>query len=238
MATTIEFPLPDGSIAAIDTRVQSTIISARPGLFVVDLLPLPGGGFDRTKFLKTPVLAWRLGGGWTYLHPVVAGADVTDGWSILLPDGLVMVDEYSFGGSDRPLRLQTWINLEIEWMKVAHHYMDPDDMKVFSSPRSAIFCYGGPIAKAIVTMVAWRTNEWIGTPERLRAELSAFRVRGDPQLPSDPFVLANTAISQAKEVLADVGIVVERIDGGRIRVGRRASPEQSFSIGSAVDTDK
>src|SRR5262245_32974034 len=122
-------------------------------------------------------------------------------------------------------------------MKVAHHYMDPDDMKQFSTPREAIFCYGGPIAKAIVTMMSWRTDDWIGTPERLLAELSAFRVRRGPQLPPNPFVVATTATELSKDVRAPAGIVVERIDGGFIRMGRRASPEQSFSIGSAGEND-
>ena len=107
-------------------------------------------------------------------------------------------------------------------------------MKEFRTPREAILCYGGPIAKAVVTMMSWRTGDWIGTPERLLRELSAFRVKHGPQLPPDPFVVATTAIAQAEDVLAAVGIVVERIHCGRIRMGRRASPQRSFSIGSAV----
>ena len=71
-------------------------------------------------------------------------------------------------------------------------------------------------------MMSWRTDaSWNGTPERFLSELSAFRVRRDPQLPRNPFVLATTAIAQADEVLAEAGIVVERTDGGLIRLGRR-----------------
>ncbi len=169
------------------------------------------------------------------LRPEVSGATVTEGWSVLLPDGFVVCDEFASPRFNGPL--QTWINLEIEWMKVANCSMDRDDMKEFSSPREAIFCNGGPIARAIVTMMSWRTDDWIGTPERLLAELSAFRARRGPQLPPNPFVVATTAIALAKEVLADVGIVVERIDSEHIRMGRRASPEQSFSIGVAVMND-
>ena len=76
-------------------------------------------------------------------------------------------------------------------------------------------------------------GDWIGTPERLLRELSAFRVKHGPQLPPDPFVVATTAIAQAEDVLADAGIVVEQIDGGRIRMGRRASPERSFKASAA-----
>ena len=97
------------------------------------------------------------------LRPEVSGATVTEGWSVLLPDGFVVCDEFASPKFNGPL--QTWINLEIEWMKVANCSMDRDDMKEFSSPREAIFCNGGPIARAIVTMMSWRTNDWIGTPE-------------------------------------------------------------------------
>jgi len=86
-------------------------------------------------------------------------------------------------------------------------------------------------------MMSWGTGDWMGTPEGLLKELSAFRVKRGPQLRPNPFVVAATAVALAKDVLADVGIVVERIDGGRIRMGRRASPEQSFSIGSGVMND-
>src|SRR5262245_254724 len=55
-------------------------------------------------------------------------------------------------------------------------------------------------AQRPVTMVSRRPDKWIGTPERLLTELSAFRIRHGPQLLSNPFVVATTAIAQSKEV--------------------------------------
>ena len=107
---------------------------------------------------------------------------------------------------------------EICWMED-----DVNSTPDFATPWEAIFRWGGPISKAILTMMAWRTDDFIGSPEEFLKRLSAYRGRRD-ELPSNPFVLAATAIAQSEAVLADVGIVVERIDDGRIRVGRRASP--------------
>ena len=166
-------------------------------------------------------------------RPVVSGTTVTDGWAVLFPDDSWLSTSTQPSEFDGSIPLQTWIDSEIKWMKVAHHYFDLEDMKQLSPPREAILCYGGPIAKAIVTMMSWRTDDWMGTPGRLLKELSAFRVRRGPQLPPNPFVVANN-VALAKDVLADVGIVVERIGDGRTHLGRRASPEQSFSIGSGV----
>ena len=142
MCPKIEFPLPDGNIAAVDNMLDSTIIPARPGLFVIDLLPLPGGGFDPRKVLKTPMQAWQVGGGWSWGRPVVSGATVTDGWAVLFPDGFVAVDEYTALDFDGSIPLQTWIDSEIRWMKVAHRHFDREDMKQLSPPREEIFCYG------------------------------------------------------------------------------------------------
>jgi hypothetical protein len=110
----------------------------------------------------------------------------------------MIVDEYTAGGFDGPRRLQDWLKDEIDYMDMAHLDLDLNDpfIREFSTPREAIFRYGGPIAMAIVTMVSLRTDDWIGTPENLLAELSAFRVRGGPQLPPNPFVVASTAIAQ------------------------------------------
>ena len=59
--------------------------------------------------------------------PWPSGATFTDGWSALLPDGFVIVDEFTSFGRDGPIPLETWIDSEIEWMKVAQDYMDADE---------------------------------------------------------------------------------------------------------------
>ena len=224
--TSIELILDDDSVVTIDTRVNSTIVPAEPGRFVLELLPLPGGGFDAVRFLRTRVIAWRIDrGAWT--HPIVSGAAVSDRWTVLRPDGFVIPDNLTAAGYDHPPRVQDWMKDEICWMED-----DVNSTPDFATPWEAIFRWGGPISKAILTMMAWRTDDFIGSPEEFLKRLSAYRGRRD-ELPSNPFVLAATAIAQSEAVLADVGIVVERIDDGRIRVGRRASPRLSFSIGSA-----
>ena len=130
----------------------------------IRLLPQPGGGFDRRKFLKTPMLAWRVGGdGMGAFVPRCPERPSPRAGQSSFPTGLWFATSSHLLDSNGPL--QTWINLEIEWMKVANCSMDRDDMNEFSSPREAIFCNGGPIARAIVTMMSWRTDDWIGTPE-------------------------------------------------------------------------
>ena len=107
---------------------KSGIIPALPGFFVIDLMPLPDGGFDREHVMKTPVVAWRVDGG-NFAAPVIPGVPVTDRWAVLTPDGTVMTDEFTNLFGDRPVALKDWMESEIEWSE-----SQPDAPELVFSP--------------------------------------------------------------------------------------------------------
>ena len=92
------------------------IVTSPPGFFVIDLLPLPEGGFDREQVMKTPVVAWEIDGG-GYARPVIPGAPMTDRWAVLTPTGVVITDEFTSLGYEAPVALKDWIKSEIEWVE-------------------------------------------------------------------------------------------------------------------------
>jgi hypothetical protein len=95
---------------------KAGIILAQPDFFVIYLMPLPDGGFDRERVMKTPVLAWRVDGS-NCAAPVIPGIPVIDRWAVLTPCGTVMTDEFTNLLGDPPLALKDWIKSEIEWVE-------------------------------------------------------------------------------------------------------------------------
>ena len=62
------------------------VVPALPGFFVIDLMPLPDGGFDREQVMQKPVIAWKIDGEGA-AEPVIPGVPVTDRWAVLTPEG-------------------------------------------------------------------------------------------------------------------------------------------------------
>lgn len=55
-----------GNVGAGDLKIARMridnpgIVPSPPGFFVIDLLPLPEGGFDCKQVMQTPVVAWEI----------------------------------------------------------------------------------------------------------------------------------------------------------------------------------
>ena len=63
------------------------VVQALPGFFVINLMPLSDGSYDREHVLREPVVAWRIDSA-NYAEPVIPGLPVTDRWAVLTPEGL------------------------------------------------------------------------------------------------------------------------------------------------------
>ncbi len=87
---------------------KPTIIPALPGFFVVGLMPLSDGSFDKERVLREPVVGWQVKDG-GYVEPLIVGMPVTDRWAVLTPEGSVMTDEYTNTFGEAPLSLKDWI---------------------------------------------------------------------------------------------------------------------------------
>ena len=113
-----------------------------PGFFVINLMPLSDGSYDREHVMRKPVVAWRIDSG-DYAVPVIPGLTVTDRWAVLTPEGYVFTDEYTNVFVEAPLALKDWIKSEIEWLEVPS-----EDGLAFEYPTASekVFEYGGPLS--------------------------------------------------------------------------------------------
>ena len=138
------------------------IVQALPGFFVINLMPLSDGSYDREHVLREPVVAWRIDSG-DYTVPVIPGLSVTDRWAVLTPEGYVFTDEYTNAFGEAPLALKDWIKSEIEWLE-----SPSGDVLAFAYPTVCehVFEYGGPLARAFGLMMAGR-RDWTGTARRV-----------------------------------------------------------------------
>ena len=189
------------------------IVTSPPGFFIIDLLPLPEGGFDREQVMKMPVVAWEIDGG-GYAKPVIPCSPMSDRWAVLMPTGFVIVDECTRLGYEAPITLKDWIKSEIEWVE------DPgsEPYDFWTASEIAFEC-SGPLPRAIWFMMAGR-RDWTGTPEEMLEALSKFRdhsyVTG---WPSGSAALAE-ALEELQSVLASVGLLAARMDDGRLLITR------------------
>ena len=144
------------------------VVPALPGFFVINLVPLSDGRYDRERVLKEPVVAWRIDSA-NYAVPVLPGVSVSDRWAVLTPEGLVVTDQYTDLFGEAPLTLKDWIKSEIEWLEAPS-----EDVFPFEYPTCAdVFENGGPLAKAFGLMMAGR-RDWTGTLQELHETLSKF----------------------------------------------------------------
>jgi len=197
---------------------EGETVPAVPGLFVINLMPLSGGGFDRKRVLKTPVIAWKVDSS-GYATPIIPGLSVTDDWAVLTPDGFVIADEYASLSDIYPVELKDWINVEIEW---AEEHGDP--AYLFSTPSQELLVYRGPLARAVWQMMVTRRN-WTGTPEEM---LEIISVCCDDayltNLPTEPAAML-AGLAELQVVFADAGVFINRSDDGRLIVSRVADEE-------------
>ena len=92
------------------------VVQALPGFFVINLVPLSDGRYDREYVLREPVVAWRIDSA-DYAVPVLPGVSVSDRWAVLTPEGLVFTDQYTDLFGEASLTLKDWIKSEIEWLE-------------------------------------------------------------------------------------------------------------------------
>ena len=108
--------LRTGNVGSGDLKINRPgtdnpgIVTSPPGFFVIDLLPLPEGGFDPKQAMKIPLVAWEIDSA-GYATPVVPCSPMTDRWAVLTPTGLVIADEYTRLGSGGPIALKDWIKI-------------------------------------------------------------------------------------------------------------------------------
>ena len=179
------------------------IVPALPGLFVIDLLPLPDGGFDREQVMKTPLVAWEIDR-WGSVSPVIRGTPMNDRWAVLTPTGFIITDEFTSVAFEAPLVLKDWIKSEIEWVE------DPESatFDCWTASQKA-FEFSGPLPRAIWFMMAGR-RDWAGTPEEMLEALSRFRDHSDATgWPSRPAAFA-AALKELEPILAGVGLLIAR----------------------------
>ena len=199
------------------SRGESCVLPALPGHFVINLSPLPGGGFDLEHVIKEPVIAWRVDSS-GHVQPLVPGLPVNDQWAVLAPSGRVITDEYTNLFGDCPVPLRDWIRSEISWFELDMLGM-PD---ASSSISARVFEFSGPLPRALWLMMEFK-RDWSGSPEELIQELSISC--GDSfsaNLPSSASALLN-ALEEIETVLAEIGLSIVRIDDGRVRITRRVA---------------
>ena len=192
------------------------IVTSPPGLFVVDLLPLLGGGFDREQVMKIPVVAWEFDSGGD-AKPVIPGAPVIDRWAVLTPSGFVISDYCTgLGYEATPVALKDWIKNEVEWVEDPRS--EPYD---FWTASQKAFEYSGPLPRAIWFMMAGR-RDWAGTPEEMLEALSKFRDHTDTTgWPLGTAAFA-AALKELEPILAAAGLLIARTDDGRLLIDRRS----------------
>jgi hypothetical protein len=199
------------------------IVASPPGFFVIDLLPLPEGGFDRGQVMKTPLVAWEIDSE-GYATPVVPCSPMTDRWAVLMPTGFVVVDEWTRLGWGPQIPLMDWLKNEIDWV-------DPETGAFnFWTASEIAFERSGPLPRAIWFMMAGR-RDWTGTPEELLGALSKFREHSHVTgWPSRSTALAQ-ALKELEPILAGVGLIVTRNDEGRFLIHRQS--DESAGGGSS-----
>ena len=191
------------------------IIPALPGLFVIDLLPLPDGGFDSEQVMKTPVLAWQIDG-WGYAKPVTPGMPLGDRWAVLIPTGFVIADEFTTLGDKPQFTLKEWIKSEFEWLGDS----EAATWDCWTASEKA-FEHSGPLPRAIWFMMAGH-RDWSGTLEEMFEKLSRFRDKtGATGWPSRPVALA-AVLKKLEPILAGVGLHLAHTDDGRVLVSRHS----------------
>lgn len=194
---------------------EEGIIPALPGFFLIDLMPLPSGGFDRKRILKTPVIAWKVARS-GYSVPVIPGLPIADRWAVLTPDGFVIADEYTSLSGLYPLELNNWIKSEIAWVEDRRNAAYD-----FWTPSQKLIEYSGPLARAVWRMMNTRRN-WAGRPEEMLEIISEFREdEYDNTLPAEPAALL-AGLAELQSIFADAGLWVNRSDDGRLIVSRLA----------------
>lgn len=200
------------------------VFPASPGWFVVDLIPLPSGGFDRREVMKIPVVAWRVDE-WNVATPIIPGVALAGRWAVLMPGGFVMRDEYTYHFCEHPLALRDWIEDEAAWL--AHPGSgDPALWTVFAR----VFQYSGPLARAVWLMML-RRHQWIGEPEELLKLLSDFCDKTSVTNWPRHGASLLTALQDLGPLLADAGIAVAPIDDGRLVITR------AWGEGQETETD-
>lgn len=197
-----------------DNREQApcVIVPAHPGDYVIDLVPLPGGGFDNQKIMREPVLAWRVYPS-GYSEPVIPGNPVSGRWAVLTIDGYVITDELTAVGlGNTPLTLQAWVKAEIAWVTP-----DANDSLDFLTPSQNLFCTRGPVPNAIWQMMQ-PICVWSGTFKELLEALLPFKDNhADPDWPDD---VADFRLKLMSTDMAAVGIRFELIGENQVHLQR------------------
>ena len=197
---------------------KPTIIPAPPGFFVVYLMPLSDGSFDRERVLREPVVGWQVEAG-GYVEPLIIGMPVTDRWAVLTPEGFVMTDSFTNTFGEAPLSLKDWIKSEIEWLEGCNG----GPVVEFPTVVNRVFEYSGPVANALGLMMAGR-RDWTGTLEELYVTLSKVQdgtLATRKDWPADPLALA-AAVKALEPKLADADLFFGQTDNGRLLIHRRS----------------
>src|SRR5262245_28151733 len=73
--------LEKASFSSAALTNTQTIIPAQPGFFVINVMPLSDGSFDREHVLQEPVVAWQVECG-NYVRPLIIGMQTGDRWAV------------------------------------------------------------------------------------------------------------------------------------------------------------
>lgn len=204
------------------SSAQWQILPVLPGYFVINLSPVPAGGFHMDRVIKAPVIAWKISDG--YAEPIIPGMGIGDRWAVLDPAGLVSMDPESCLFGEWPVPLKSWIRGEIEWFESCM----PDSSSP-ATPSSSIsprlFNFSGPVPRALWFMMSAR-REWWGTSEELLEALTRFRddrfVTGWPSSPTDLL----QALEGLSTILAFVGLSVALTEhNDRLHISRLTSED-------------
>ncbi len=193
------------------TAIKEGVIPALPGVFLIDLIPLPNGTFDRTSILKTPVIAWKVDRD-DYVSPLIPGLPIGDRWAVLAPNGFVIRDEFTNAFNDPPLTLKDWIKSEIEWAEDLRNVTYD-----FWTPSQRLLGYSWPLARAVWRMMATR-YDWAGPAEEMLFLLYRFRENAT-DWPTGPAALV-AALTELEPVFAEADLFVNRSENGPLLVSR------------------
>ncbi len=207
-------------ITSSSSAISEAIVPALPGFYVIDLVPLADGGFDTTRVLREPVIAWKIEGG-HYASPIIAGNGVLDRWAVLTPDNLVVTDWCTALCYKYPLNVLDWIAAEIEWLN------SPENEGDFLTASQTALGTLGPVPLSIWLMMRV-TPTWIGSVGKLDSALKPYRnVDEESHWPAEPDDLWSR-LREVTPALAAVGICVDLTVDGLVRIER--------SGGDVVDT--
>lgn len=197
-------------IMSLPASTKSTTVAAQPGFYVIELMPLLDGNFDREHVLQEPVVGWQIDAG--TVTPLIVGRTVSDKWAVLTPEGTVATDEITNMLAENPKPLKEWIRWETAWQ----------EGRIDGPESEHLVDFKGPVAKALACMMSGRPY-WTGTPEELYDKLYPVKEANFASLegwPDGPQAFT-AGLEKLKRELAGTNLLFGRSDDGRLLIVRR-----------------